>query len=244
MSQTPGLEPEPVVGAVRRDHLKPRRGGFPMYVVLTAVVMAAGGFAHGMWTGRWSDVSDKTIETTLNRVPLRFANWEGRDLPTPDHPPELNVLYREYRNRITGRSVNLLLLGADAGTLASNTLDRVFGSRGYRSMNNPTPLDIRANHSNQAARVVHAFLGVNYYEPASLNTDQLVTASGWTDRGIWESPANPLERFDQAPHVYRVFVTQTWDLAEKKQPDDVRDFLTMAVPHLTMAVVGRPEMQP
>ena len=218
-----------------------RASGFPMYVMLSAICLLASGIAHGLWTARWTETKDVPHDVVLSRVPSTIGEWIGKDLPPLDHPQSIDSLHRQYTNRITNRSINVVLVAGDPATVLDQPITRLYSGHAYRAVNDPAPLNVRVMHDGSNERIMHAFLTSDLYEPASLKTEQLITVWGWTRSGIWESPTQPLDRYEQEPVAYRLYVTQAWDFAAQSRPNDIEDFLTVATPVFSDAIGYQPE---
>ncbi len=218
-----------------------QRAAFPTYVLVSAILLMIGGAAHGLMTGRWKESagSEKWTEA-LDRVPDQVGEWVGTDLSPLDHPRGLKSVYREYRNQITNRSVNMLLIGGPPAILERNPIDRLFAGRAYRAVSDPHPVTIRARHDGFRERISHALLEVDFYEPGKLDTKQLIAVWGWTVTGIWESPQKPVDRFADTENAWRLYVSQTWDFAADDRPDDIVDFLQTAIPELSVTIGAMP----
>lgn len=217
--------------------------GFPLYVLISAICLLGSGVVHGLWTDRWEGTTRKPGSVVLNRVPEQIGQWNSEPLPPLDHPDTISSLYRRYTNELTGRSVNVLLTAGDPSTVAEYSIARLFPGHSYRQVSDPAPINIQSSHEGFENRVLHAFLTADYYEPSSLKTEQLLTVWGWSENGIWESPLKPESRFEKNNEVYRLYVTQTWDFAAQSRPNDIQDFLIVAIPRFSK-LIGRIEQQP
>lgn len=225
-----------------------KSAGFPTYVLLSAILLMIGGAAHGLMSGRWAEGEENRWADVISEVPRRIGEWQGTDLPPLDHPPGMRSVYREYRNQVTNRSVNVLLIGGAPGLLERNPIDRLFDGRAYREVSDPRPVNIRARHDGYSQRISHALLEADFYEPGKLDTKQLIAVWAWSVDGIWECPTKPQDRFADSDHAWRLYVSQTWDFAADDRPDDIVDFLQVAIPELSSTIGNMPgdkqEVQP
>lgn len=231
-----------MTGEPRTRFLKLKRAnGFPLYVFLTAIGLLFSGTVHGLWVQRWSQALKPPGSVVLGRVPTQMGEWVGAELPQLNHPRSVESLYRKYTNRVTNRSVHLLLISGDARTVADYPITRLFSGHGYRTVSDSSAVNIRCVHEGFQDRVLHAFVGTDYYEPASLKTNQLMTVSGWSANGIWRSPERPGSEFEDSDVVFQLYVTQTWDFAAQTRPNDTEDFLSAAIPRLSDAIGRMPD---
>lgn len=221
-----------------------RASGFPLYVMLTAICLLASGIAHGLWMQRWEQSTEVPHTIVLSRVPQQIGEWESTELAPLDHPSAIETLHRQYTNRITNRSISIMLTVGDPATILDHPITRLYSGHAYRAVNDPTPLNIRVTHESLKERVLHAFLTADLYEPSSLKTEQLITVWGWTRTGVWESPVKPLDQYEQERVAYRLYVTQAWDFAAQSRPNDIEDFLTVATPVLADAIGNQPNKEP
>ncbi|MFK7820638.1 MAG: hypothetical protein AB8G99_18100 [Planctomycetaceae bacterium] len=215
--------------------------GFPMYVMLCAICLLASGIAHGLWTARWTKTGEVPHTLALARIPQAIGEWVGKDLAPLDHPQSVQSLHRQYTNRITDRSISVLLVAGDPAIVLDQPITRLYSGHAYRAVNDPVPLNVRVMDETLGERVLHAFLTSDLYAPASLKTEQLITVWGWTRSGIWESPAQPLDQYAEEPFAYRLYVTQAWDFAAQSRPNDIEDFLTVATPVFSGAIGNQPD---
>ena len=203
------------------------------------------GVVHGLWTARWSPKEIRGAKEALNRIPTKIDNWEATDLVPLSHPAGLESLNRVYTNKFTNRTVSVIMVAGDPTLVSAYPLTKLLSGYGYRAVGDPLPINIETRYEGVAGRVHHAFLNADYYEPAaSLKTEQLIALWAWTESGIWESPTKPLDRFTNSPQVFRLYVTQQWDYAATSRPNDIEDFLTVAIPDFSRAIGYQPKPDP
>lgn len=216
------------------------RAGVPRAVLVCALVLLSSGLVQGLWTQRWSQAPTVSGAAALARVPVQVGQWVGTDLPALEHSAALNSLHRQYVNRVTNRTINVILIAGSPRAVSNYPIARLFADRGYRPTGDAVAVDVWAAHDGSDSRVLHGFLRTDYHEPASLKTEELIALSAWTEAGTWESPGQPEQRFSGSQQVYRLYVTQAWDFTTQSRPHDVHDFLAIGVPQFSAAIVGDP----
>lgn len=210
----------------------------PTLVVFSALVLLASGSLQGTWSERRSSVDTDEAAAAIFQVPLEIGNWSAVELQTPAHPQEVRLLHREYRNRLTGRAVRVLLAAGSPCALMNYFGDRPVPETSWRGIGLPAPANLRCRHRSRQY-VVHSMQACDYYDPARLDDSALSAAWGWSQSGIWESPVRPLERFDGVPVVFHVSVLQVSD-SGITDADDIRDFLQVAIPEFSQTIVRGP----
>lgn len=233
---------EPSEQRVSRLKLK-NATGLPRPVLVGAICLLSSGLVHGLWTSRWSPETAQNGAAALNRIPLQIAGWESQELVPLNHPERLQSINRVYTNKRTGRSVTVIMIAGDPALVSDYPLTALMSGHGLRAVRDPVPVDVETRYDGVTGRVHHAFLNADYYEPASMKTEQMIALWAWTENGLWESPVKPLDRFVASPQVFRLFVTQNWDFAATSRPNDIEDFLTVAMPDFSRALGYQPQVE-
>src|SRR5690348_10884938 len=101
----------------------------PLPLALAILVVLLAGVAQGLWTDRWA-VSHE-LEAACSKValvPTTLGDWEGHDLELRQVRREryaeagiAAMVNRRYRNRRTGREVDLLLVCGRPGPIATHS---------------------------------------------------------------------------------------------------------------------------
>src|SRR4051794_16990520 len=100
-----------------------------------AVVVAASGVVHGIWTDRWA-LNSETLDAAAKRlagVPAVLGKWEGSDIAM-NTDPRLGlsaVLARRYANQETGKVVTIYLACGRPGPICVHSPDVCYVGAGY-----------------------------------------------------------------------------------------------------------------
>jgi hypothetical protein len=208
--------------------------------ILALVMILVVGYAHGVWTGRWS-TSRKLEEAVaqIDRVPMKVDSWQGEPLKLEDEAMVLQAahiqgyLYRKNVNAKTGDAVSMLLVCGRPGPIAVHTPDICFTGSGQELTK--APVKVTETFDGMASPS-EFFLG-DFAKPTSTDVIQTRVYWSWNGGEGWRAPGNPRLQFARRPYLYKLYVTSS-TLGEI-QPD-ARDlsleFVRVMLPQLQRAL--------
>ncbi|HEV3257619.1 MAG TPA: exosortase-associated EpsI family protein [Gemmataceae bacterium] len=202
------------------------------------VVLLASGWVHGLWTNRWGASEElRQAVARLDRVPRTFGDWRGTDHALDPEAIRLSGLagyvWRDYKNRLDGRRVSVLLVCGRGGHVTVHTPDICFEGLGYEKAGDQVRYNPPAAHGVAPAQ----FWAMRFSKPGRGAGEFLRVL--WAFRGAqsWEAPANPRVDFAHLPALYKLYVVRPLDSGgEALDGGPVADFMQELLPELDKAL--------
>lgn len=204
-------------------------------VVASAAAVAALGAVHGGLTDRWGPSEPLTRSVSaLDRVPVKFGDWEGEDMPYPaDQVKRAGVqgsVFRRYKNTHTGEAVSVLLVCGRGGPISVHTPDVCYAGSGYRAVTDEAVRTFSAGEGDQSFRVAR------FAMPGGTNQSQSEVCWAWSADGRrWQGPEAGQARvaFGRSPAVFKLYVVRDFLPGSRAESaDPCGDFLRRALPDL------------
>jgi hypothetical protein len=203
-----------------------RRRWLPALVA--GIAVAATGVVHGVWTGRWDEVSAApAYGPALEQIPMQLGEWlgQGLELDPREAANYSAVLYRRYVHQRTGAVVTVVLVAGRPGPVSIHSPDYCYPASGY----------------DTAAWTVHKIGFDNAHAPAEFKT-ALVSKTqvtglthmrvlwSWYAAGSWSVPDNPRLAFASQHSLHKLHVVREASPSELELENDaavdlVREFL-------------------
>jgi hypothetical protein len=211
-------------------------------LVITGALTVLSGYVHGLWTGRWADSAELDAAVArLDRVPAKIGDWEGQAEELDARAVRLagfrGYLTRQYKNRRTGATVNVLLACGRPGPLSVHTPDVCYRGAGFRQ------LDAATKHTPGPAggSAPDEFWMANFNKNvAGVPTQQRVLWA-WSTRGGWQAPDNPRLTFAGGSALYKLYVINPRAGADGGPAQSQADeFLRQLLPELQQALFAKP----
>jgi hypothetical protein len=205
------------------------------YLMALGLILA-GGYAHGLWTGRWSnshDVADDAVR--LSHVPETVGTWRGEPLKLEDEAEVMKAaqidsyVYRKYVDTVNGSVVTMLLVCGRPGPIAVHTPDICFTGSGFTLKADPVKISERVE---AIASPVEFWMG-DFQKATASDVQALRVYWSWSTGEGWRAPDNPRWHFAGKPILYKMYVTcsprNTPSTEEKNPPVE---FLRVMLPAL------------
>jgi hypothetical protein len=226
--------------------MSPPRAAAAVAAALT--ILIGSGLAQGLWTGRWvSDARIKRAVAALQRLPLRFGEWEGTD--TPGLSAELRErtgiagsLHRQYVSRRDGAELSVLLVCGAPGPIATHPPEICLSGAGFTLAESPRPYRTSYGAPERAA----TFHAAEFDRPAPVGTTRMIVLWAWNGSGDWRTPASPRWTFAARPILYKLYVIGRLDRGGLPADGDaahrlLRDLLPEIQPLLLTRAATLPE---
>lgn len=172
---------------------------------LAAIGLVTVGIYEGQWTNRWGDSSALAVAAArLERIPAEFNDWVGTsrtmDPLVQRVAGAVGYVDRNYRHRLTGASVDVLLLCGPSGSIAAHTPDVCFAGVGY-TMRQAAPVKRFLPGSNSISYWSARF------EKASPSDPALLVNWAWGVDGDWSASETPRKDFMLQQALYKLYTT-------------------------------------
>lgn len=208
-----------------------------LLTALTLLVVA--GLVHGLWSGRWGDSTElEGAVERLNRVPMRFGEWEGVDLPANvqnfEQAGAKGYLLRRYTHTRTNASFVVILMCGRSGRMAVHTPDVCYQGAGYEMIGSPQTWTVRSGKDTELG----AFWTARFGKPAGAGELRLFWA--WSPGGRWHAPESPRWTFRGEPFLYKLYVTHAGtDTGSLVANGSQSVFLRQLLPQLSEALFSQ-----
>ena len=242
----PGLEKPTEPGAVPRQPAAGYRSVLTLILVLAGIL--AGGYTHGVWTGRWSD--SRALEEAvarLDRVPTEVATWKGTDRKLEEQKSVLEMarikglVFRKFVNTTDGHVVSMLIVCGPPGHIAVHTPDICFTGSGYIPKMQPVRMSLEDSESGPPPEFMRQDFDLG--TPGGVVETRVYWS--WSEGDRWQAPDYPRWYFAPRPYLYKLYVTS----GSRGGPSDdpAAEFLRVLLPELRKALspgAGRGEASP
>jgi hypothetical protein len=205
--------------------------------------VAALGVVHGVSTDRWRPSGELEVALAgLGRVPARFGDWAGEDLPSePETMARAGIkgwVFRRYHNPRTREAVSVLLVCGRGGPISAHTPDVCYAGSGYRQLVDQDLTEVEWGGGGRSA-----FWTTRFAKPGGVVPTQLEVSWAWSRDGrTWEAPQNPGLVLARAPALYKLYVVRQFVPGTRgESADTCQAFLRRALPDLRQALA--PEAQ-
>ncbi len=200
-----------------------------LLIVITALTVLAGSaLVHGYWTDRWRKSPEReAAPAKLQQVPMTIGDWEGEPLELGQREFARagidGYIMRNYKNRLSGAEVSILLVCGRPGPVAAHTPEICYGGAGYELTADPIAYPIRSDHCWTALfrkqdAPVHEYLRIVW---------------SWTAGETWLASSNPRLEFAADPVLYKIYVVRkVTSLGESITSDPCIDFLRQLMPEM------------
>ncbi len=203
---------------------------FPVATALVLIIAA--GVGHGLATNRWGAADPGPGTGNVAGVPEVVGPWVGRELATdPQQLARGNILAacsRRYENRVTGASLQMLLVFGPTGPITVHTPDLCYPGAGYEIVGVPAGTSLpSAGGVSGEFRTAKA----RKEEPGRVTYLRLLWA--WNAAAGWEAPEYPRLALSHSPMLYKLYVVQ--EMVTPDQPllnEECTDFLQRFLPLL------------
>lgn len=200
---------------------------------IAALAIAALTFVEGSITDRWVDVNRESAfcSTLLAEVPDVIGDWEGTD---EEVDPEIQktagaqgYVSRAYRNKVTGRLVDVWLIVGHARDTAEHTPDSCYPSSGFQQK------DDNANYTmNVEGETPATFWTAIFHKSSPIGTTANRVYWAWfkptlggNDDGAatvdWIAPSNPRFHFGSTRALYKLYFTAAAKDVDESPDDSV-----------------------
>lgn len=212
------------------------------------LLLMAGGFVHGKWTGRWQ-VRDLThVAARVHQIPEQIGDWicieEGSISQAELQMAELHsYTMRHYRNQRTGATVTMLLMCGPTGPVAVHPPTACYEGRGYRQTGDVSLHRVAfrqhssAPNSETLTSGSHQLMTAQFVKPGRANQKKARIFWSWSSDGNWSTPASPRVEFAGREFLFKLYVTQ--EAHELQTPDGTTPpevFLNDLLPELRRTV--------
>jgi hypothetical protein len=180
------------------------------FLVLMAVcLLAVNGLVQGLWTGRWSGLTEHAVQAAgdrLQQIPMKVGGWDGEAVPSdqaamPEEVVGRNVTVR-YTHRTTGQVVLAYLACGHTQKMELHTPLECYPANGFRVAVPAT----RVSSQPGAAADQPEFWTATFSQGEPGTPVHLRIFWSWKGAGRWQAPDNPGRAFRGSPFLYKCYV--------------------------------------
>ena len=210
-----------------------------LITLITAAFIIAAGVWHGTATGRWGETHElQDAVARVKAMPFTVGDWISKDLAV--NPRHLEVgeiaghLSRTFVHKISGESINILLVLGKPGPIAVHSPDVCFEGAGYK-MGPKTTYALK----NASVDRYDEFWSAKFTkdpQPAPLHI-----LWAWTTGGLWMAPDNPRLTFYRSPVLFKLYIIREVKAQDAPMVDETMQlFIKDVLPALKATITGQP----
>jgi hypothetical protein len=205
-----------------------------LLLVSAALVLAASGVSHRLWTGAWNFSNEPAASAArLANVPSTFGDWAGADLEMDARQlaraEAVSHISRRYVNRRSGAEVTVFIICGRPGPVSVHTPDICYGGLGFQVKGTQN-----RHHIDASAEMPPSdFHWANFEKADPVAPVHLRIYWGWKAGRGWQAPSDPRLTFGAAPALYKLYITcRPAPGSELPDQDPCRDFMHDFLPEL------------
>lgn len=206
-------------------------------LALSAVLLVAApaAISYRYAQGR-AAVDERAIRERLDRVPMRFGDWEARAPDEEDvsafHDERYPGFLRRYADAARGREVLLLVRGGPPGPLVYHHKPQsCYRAAGFDPSGAGAPAHPVCPGGDFAA---------TNFSKSDVTAEHVRLFWAWSGDGVWDAPEEPRFRFSGYPVLFRAYVVRrTGSPSEPYDGDWCEEFIRTALPDLNRALFDR-----
>jgi hypothetical protein len=174
------------------------------------VLIAAAGYAHGLWTDRWRpSAALRHAIAKVRDFPQTFGDYQGKDLDpdgrTMQRAGASAFLLRDYslRHGDSHAKMHVLLMCGPSGPMRAHTPEVCYGSAGYEMVGKAQRVPIELPNK----KTHHVWLA-DFRKPHGPTDEALRLCWAWAtpeDR-TWHAPDDPRLAFKTQRALYKVYI--------------------------------------
>jgi hypothetical protein len=184
--------------------------------VIAFVLVIGAGVVQGLHTDRWvvsQELTDSAIK--LEDFPDKIGTWEcqvrdqdqGKDEELDDSQKEMagivNYKKRTYRDSLSGKTVNVLIMCGRTAHMAIHTPDICFKGDGAQIIDGPQVYTVPKTEKSPSMQFNTALFKMDSATPRP----PLCVYWAWTTDGVWSAPKNPRWTFASKHALFKMYVT-------------------------------------
>jgi hypothetical protein len=201
------------------------------------LLIIAFGVAEGIWSDRWSLFQGpEEASAGLAQIPRTIGPWESDEKQNEEQlePRQIEggeitgYVMRQYHNRDTGATVQVLLICGRPGPTCVHTPDMCYTGAGYTQKGRAVARQV-SQESRQGP--AHFWVGEFYKEGPRSETLRIFWA--WNASGEWLAPDDPRGTFAPNRFLYKLYAVRSLPRAdEPPDQDPTPDFLRVFLPEV------------
>jgi hypothetical protein len=203
-----------------------------------AALLLGNGFLHGLCTNRWHrSAALETAISKVERVPMTIGYWQARSDAIDDAARTQagidGYFLRHYENKLTGKTVTVLLMCGRPGPISLHTPDICYRGAGYQMEGAIAKWAVKYGNASASADFDRA----KFSKADATGSTSLRIEWCWGTEQKWLAPPTPRFTFARLPVLYKLYVIQqVTPLSEKSDEEVCRDFLGQLLPVLDNAL--------
>jgi Protein of unknown function (DUF3485) len=195
------------------------------------------GYLHGLRTNRWQRPHEmESSIAKLERVPMTIGDWQARSERLDEAAVTIagieGYILRHYDNRLTGKTVTVLLMCGRSGPLSVHTPDVCYGGVGYAQNGS-----IAKESQKYRDPSVAEFYSGMFSKADVTGAAHLRIKWSWAAEGAWLAPADPRMDLARYSALYKMYVVQRVSALSQQADEEIgADFLKLLLPALDKAL--------
>jgi hypothetical protein len=210
-----------------------------LIVLATLLLLTLNGFVHGLWTQRWTGLTEAEVQAAsdhLPKIPLKLGSWDGHriEIAAATLPEEVvgRSIAVSYVHRVTGNMVIIYLACGRAQAMTLHTPTECYPDNGYKLVVPETRVSIPLEPAPDRPQFVTATFQSQSIVPVCVRVYW-----SWQADGGWVVPDNPGRSFRSAPFLYKCYAIRLLTTPDEPlKGDPCVDLLKELIPSLDQAL--------
>jgi hypothetical protein len=206
-----------------------------------ALVLAYGA-VEGIYSHRWqASTALEEAAARLDSVPRNVEEagevWEGTDREMDARQQKkaeiTSYLLRDYRNKLTGETVSVMLVCGRAGPISVHPPEVCYAGQGFVAVGKRQRITLPVGGGDVQ------LWESTFRKPDAAVPERLLIRYAWTAAGGWQAPDSARLKFAGLPALYKLYLIrqlppESKDTKEPKEPasDPGERFLAVFLPQL------------
>lgn len=204
-------------------------------MLVAAVLMGVCAYYEGTLTSRWAPPQSELLDqwgVRLQDIPLTFGDWQGEALPDSSEQEKAMAKFTGergivYRNRRTGKQVQMSLVCGKGRNVSIHTPDRCFKGQGFNLGEKIATYTVDSPHGKSE------FYTSVFTRESRESTERVRVLWSWNNAKGWAAPAWPKAAHAWTPALYKLYLISTVsNLTEKLTDNPAIQFAEEFVPIL------------
>ncbi len=201
-------------------------------ILIAIPLVASYVVVEGIWTNRWTSSKELELASArLDEIPMIIGDWQGKEQQIDEKFLEQGevsgYLLRDYVNRRTGETLQVLIICGTPGPTSVHTPDVCYQGAGYGMV-------AREKQHKEEVKSVPTPVEMWTADFRKMQADlpeQLRIYWSWSADGRWGAPSSPRWHYAGQPLLYKMYlVYPTLEWKSSSEDDTCMKFLHEFLP--------------
>lgn len=190
-------------------------------LAVAAVLMAICAYYEGTLTSRWAPPQSELLDQwgeRLKKIPLSLGDWQAEELPGSSEQEKAMAKFTGerslvYRNRRTGKQVQVSIVCGLGRNVSIHTPDRCFKGQGFNLG------EKIATYTVDIPQGKSEFYTSLFTKETPEETERVRVLWSWNNGAGWAAPAWPKAAHAWTPALYKLYLISAVPTLTEKLPE-------------------------